>query len=300
MKILPVALRQKLIDFARDTFCSANIERPATPLPPLNQPVSIHMVLSSSAVWMGLQAARSLEFHSGRTWPWFFHDDGSLSEADAERIQRLFPQARVIRRREADAAMDTALANHPVSRENRKKHNWFLKFFDTWHYAPHPRYVVLDSDIVFFRKPEFILRWIQTPDAGLWFMKDTKEAYAAPRAELEKIMGFPFRPLVNSGCCLMDKAAYSLDQAEKYLREVGPIATQFQFFEQSLFAMTGSAWGKGGHLGAEYEISWGNFRHPRSVMRHYVATFKNDLLYVEGSTVFYFQRLLAKQPRTKQ
>jgi hypothetical protein len=247
------------------------------------------MVLSQRMMEMGMLTLRSLEFHTGRHWAPVIHEDGSLTDQDVETIRSQFPDARVIRRADADRELEAVLANHPAARESRRKHNWFLKNFDTWHYAPHDRYIVIDSDIVFFRRPEMLLKWIAEGDDTVWVMEDTNEKYALPREEIESLMGLKLWSKVNSGLDLMPRAAFDLDLAEKFLSVCGLRAKHFQFLEQTFFAVTGSAWGRGGTLPAEYEISWGNFRRKDGVCRHYVGPFKDDLLWIEGATTFHFQ-----------
>lgn len=288
MKIIPTPVRAQIIRFCRDVFGRRAV-RAEFSRPPITAPVSLHMVLGRDTLLMGMLAMRSLEFHTGQSWQPFIHEDGSLQDADVAEFQSLFPDARIIRRAEADAVMKEALAGYPASRENRMKHNWFLKFFDTRHYAPHDRYIVIDSDIVFFKRPDFVLRWIAEKRDDFWFMEDTNEKYASPREDLEAALGFPLWHKVNSGLDLMYRPGVSLELAERFLATCAESARYFQFLEQSLFAVTGSAWKRGGVLPPEYEISWGNFKSRDAVMRHYVATFKHDLLYVEGATSFFFQ-----------
>jgi len=288
MKIIPPAIRSLWIEFCRRTFAEKAIRSPQ-PRAFMDWPVSLHMVVSSHTWKMGLLALRSLEFHTGRRWRPFIHEDGSLTDAMVAELEALQPDSRIIRRQAADAEMSRALTNWPTCRENRHKHNWFLKFFDTYFLSPHEQYIVLDSDIVFFRRPDLIHEWIERKWESLHFMKDTRETYACPREELEVAMGFDFWQSVNSGICLMRKEAVDLDLTERFMARFAKASRHFQFLEQSLFALTGSAWKKGGTLPKEYEISWGNFRHRDAVCRHYVGPFKDDALYVEGATAFWLQ-----------
>ncbi len=290
MKILPAFVRRGWINLGRRAARHAVRRRESLSSPPAA--VSLHMVISHDMLLMGLLAMRSLEFHTRQHWAPIFHDDGSLTDDDARELLSHFPDARVIRRAEADQAVSEGLREHPVCRENRLKHHWFLKVFDTRHYAPHERYIVLDSDIVFFRRPDFLLQWMARNDETLWLMEDTREKYSAARADLEKDMGFPLWERANSGLDLMPKAAADLTLAEKFLQRCAPTAREYCFLEQTLFCVFGSAWKQGGGLlPREYEISWTNFRRRSAVCRHYVGAFKNDALFTEGALTFWRQRL---------
>jgi len=290
MKILPPFVRQGWIELGRRAARHAVRSRESLSPPPAN--VSLHMVISHDMLLMGLLAMRSLEFHTRQHWAPFFHDDGSLTDDDARELLSHFPEGQVIRRAEADSAVTEALRAFPVCRENRLKHHWFLKVFDTRHYAPHGRYIVLDSDIVFFRRPDFLLLWIAGHDETVWLMEDTREKYASARADLENDMGFPLWERANSGLDLMPKAAADLALAETFLQRCAPTAREYCFLEQTLFCVFGSAWKQGGGLlPKEYEISWTNFRRKSAVCRHYVGPFKNDALFTEGALTFWRQRL---------
>jgi hypothetical protein len=294
LKIIPPALRALWIRCCRRWFGDSVIREPlpATPLP---EPLSLHMVVSRDTWRMGLLALRSLEFQSGCRWRPWIHEDGTFGDEDARQLQALQPDATIVRRAEADARMSEFLGQWPICREHRMRHHWFIKFFDTFAFAPGERYMVLDSDIVFFRAPAGIREWAASGADTVHFMRDTRETYALPREDLERGMGFPFWRAVNSGICLMVKPAVSLDLAEKFLGQFAGNARHYQFLEQSLFALTGSAWNRGDCLPPSYEISWGNFRRPDSVCRHYVGPFKHDLLWVEGALSHWLDRRLGRR-----
>ena len=102
---------------------------------------------------------------------------------------------------------------------------------------------------------------------------------------------------MNSGFDLMVRNAADLNLAEIFLERCAQTAKQYQFLEQSLFAVFGSAWGKGGLLPPEYEISWTNFRRRGAVCRHYIGPSKNDGLFIEGAVAFWLQSALASKKR---
>jgi hypothetical protein len=286
MKMIPQAVRSAMIAFCRDRLATGAVRRSRN-FPHHGRPVSLHMVLSGTGVLMGQLTLRSLEYHSGVSWAPVLHDDGTLTDRDVAEIRENFPDARIIRRSEADAAMRCGLEGFPHCGENREKHPWFLKVFDTRHFAPHDHYIVIDSDIVFFRKPEFMMQWMDGLPETFWFMEDTKEKYSSDRVGIEAAMGFPLWSRVNSGLDLMFRPGVDLSLAERFLERCVPLAREYHFLEQTFFAVAGSAWGKGGTFPLEYEISWTNFRRRGAVCRHYVGPFKNDALYVEGATCFW-------------
>src|SRR5438067_1550854 len=119
--------------------------------------VSVHLLVSDTTCRMGALAVRSLQHFSGLQWNIWVHDDGSLSPDQMEQIRRAIPGCKLLPRAQIEPEMDAALTGYPVCRENRKKHNWFLKVFDAHHFAPSGKYIVLDSDLLFFDMPREII-----------------------------------------------------------------------------------------------------------------------------------------------
>jgi lysophospholipase L1-like esterase len=89
----------------------------------------------------------------------------------------------------------------------------------------------------------------------------------------------------------MQSAAINLPLAESLFEKFEGKAHHPQFFEQTLYCLMSSAWGRGGALPPTYEINWGYLRSPGAICRHYVGAFKHDLLYIEGATVLFFSLL---------
>lgn len=256
--------------------------------------VSVHMLVSSRTWDAGLLAAVSLESSSGKSWQFFFHDDGTLDERMMERILGRFPDARVVRRGEADERARVFLAGHPKCLEHRGRHNLFLKFFDFAAWAPDERFIVLDSDVIFFRRPPEIMDWAESESQDYRYNEDTKEKFCIPRDYIERGLGTAPWPRFNSGLVLVPKRAINLDLAETLLAKFEETAHHPQFFEQTLYGLMGAAWGRGGALPPSYEINWGYFRRPGAVCRHYVGAFKHDLLFIEGAPLT-LASLLAKK-----
>lgn len=293
MKILPNFVRRSLIWIGREVFAPRAVARREL-LPLVNDEVSLHMVVGHDMLLMGMLALRSLEFHTRCRWAPIIHDDGSFNDEDERTLLRHFPDARLIRRSAADAEVLEALAGFPSCRLNRMKHNWFLKVFDTRHYAPHDRYIVLDSDIIFFQRPEAILQWLKDGSDSMWVMEDDREKYSHPREELEAFLGKRMLPRANSGLDLVPKVAASLKLAETFLEQCAATAPNYAFLEQTIYGLFASSWGRGGLLSSEeYEISWNALRGSRSICRHYIGPAKNDALYVEGATTFWLQSCVA-------
>ena len=123
----------------------------------------------------------------------------------------------------------------------------------------------------------------------------TKEKYCIPRAHIKDALGIDMWPRFNSGLVLLPRASVDFALAEKLVTAFRMTAHHPQFFEQTLYGLMASAWGRGGALPPAYEISWGYFRHRDAVCRHYVGDFKHDLLYIETGANLSASMLLGKK-----
>lgn len=257
-------------------------------------PVSVHLLVSSKTWRMGLLAVFSLEYFSGRRWRIFIHEDGSVNGKAEACIRRKLPGVRFVSREEADAAAQKLLADHPACLRNRSRHNLFLKFFDPIAFAPGDKYLILDADLFFYRRPDFLIQWATGGEKTCHYNRDYKEVYALPRELIEPALGVRLWKCFNSGLVCVSKEAIDLNLAERLLTNFETSAPHPQFFEQTLYALCASAHDRGGPLPPEYEITWNIFRRPDSVCRHYVGPAKFDHLYFEGPATLFWLMTLPK------
>lgn len=253
---------------------------------------SVHLLVSSRTWRMGLLAAHAFEYFTARRWKLFVHEDGSVDAKIRALIENSLPGVRFVPRTEANQVVAEKLRAHPACLRNREKHNLFLKFFDIPAFAPGNRFIVLDADLFFYRKPVEILEWLDNNHATCHYNEDTREVYAVPREMIESELHVNLWARFNSGLVLMRSEAISLDLSEKLLAAFEDRAWHPQFFEQTLYALNASAFGKGGPLPKTYEISWGILRHKDSICRHYVGPFKNDILQIEGPATLLWKMTL--------
>jgi hypothetical protein len=257
-------------------------------------PASVHLLVSSKTWKMGLLAVLSLEYFSGRRWKIFLHEDGSVDEKGVDCIRRKLPGVRFVSRKEADEATEKLLADYPACQRNRSRHNLFLKFFDPIAFAPGDKYLILDSDLLFYRSPDLLLNWALGDEKACYYNKDVKEVYALSRGAIEEVMGIRLWESFNSGLLCICREAISLELAEKLLGAFEGQAPHPQFFEQTLYALCASAFNRGGPLPPQYEITWEIFRRPDSICRHYVGPAKFDHLYFEGPATLFWLMTLPK------
>ncbi|MFV0337665.1 MAG: hypothetical protein ACK5LK_05410 [Chthoniobacterales bacterium] len=256
------------------------------------QPIAVHMLVSSKSWKMALLAIFSFEFFTKSFWKLVIHDDGSLSPKIIEKIKKKLPGVRLILRKDADARVNEFLKNYPALQQSRSTHNLFLKFSDTLPFLETERFIILDSDLFFFAYPKEIMQWAESGDESCYYNKDTTDGYCINRASIEDATKITLWEHFNSGLLLMSRKAIDFDLSETFVSEFESRANKPQFFEQTLYALNTSAYNKGGALPPKYEISWNLWRHPDSVCRHYVGPFKFDNLFIEGPFTLFLRMTL--------
>jgi hypothetical protein len=229
------------------------------------------------------------------SWPVVIHDDGTLSEAARATIEALFENCRVILRSQADVEMKNRLLPYPFCHEYRNSHPLGLKIFDMAHFTKSERYIVLDSDVLFFRRPQEILDWASGPNTGeCWFNQDVQEASLVTGAEAREELDVKLWPRVNSGLCLLQRNVIDLDFCDRALAVTSILQGKVWRVEQTLFALCASRIGKGGLLSKLYEVSLKRRASPDAIARHYVGAVR-DRFFGEGLKRLHAELLAAEE-----
>jgi hypothetical protein len=252
----------------------------ASPVTGLSDATAEVHVLTSCTDWQNLiWALKSFYYFSGRQYCLVIHEDGTLGDEALGHLQRIFPDARIIRRAEADAAVLPSLAGYPRALHLRSSNKLSLKLFDFRHYLNAERMILLDSDVLFFAPPTVLLNRIDAADYR-WntVNADVDSAFTVDPAVVLEQCGFAMLERFNSGLGLIHKSSIQLDWIEAFL-DLPDIMGHFWRIEQTLFALCSSKFGAE-LLPAEYDVylTKGLERRPS---RHYVGAVRH-LMYGEG------------------
>jgi hypothetical protein len=209
------------------------------------------------------------------------HDDGGMPPEARPAIVKMLPGVRGFTGAEADRTVLDALAGHPTCRGYRLAHPLARKIFDIPILTRADRFIILDSDIIFFRKPEAILRWCADGAGQCWFNRDVHEAMPISRSQVQEKLGVDMWHRVNSGLCLIDRATIDFDLCERALRDTNLLQKHIWLVEQTLFAICASAKGRGGLLPEGYEVTKAENASSDAVARHYVGAVRQRF-YADG------------------
>ena len=165
------------------------------------------------------------------------YDDGSLDDASRAPLQRLFPRLRFVPRAEIVARLDAHL---PLAKFPHLRDRWLVypnirKLTD-----PHVGHtgwkLVLDSDLLFFRRPDFLLRWLDAPDRPLHAV-DCETSYGYSRPLMDSLAGAPVAELVNVGLTGLDGAQIDWEKLEHWTATLHTREGTSYYLEQALIAM---------------------------------------------------------------
>jgi hypothetical protein len=248
--------------------------------------VSVHMLSQSDRVDASWMSYASLCIYSGRRYPLWIHDDGSFGEEDVARLRRSLPGAVFVSRRQADAEMCGRLRGAPECAKFRDENFFFLKLFDAFHFAPSERFIVLDNDILFFREPREVARWIDLREREICFNSERGESLAMSREDLATLPGRPANMLLNAGFGLIWREVMDWEFCERFLarcRENIHLVQKIHLMEQTTWAfLIGQSPLPLRLLPPAYEISNDVLKSRETIMRHYTGFTKHDIMFVEA------------------
>ncbi len=209
---------------------------PPLPAPAPNAPATTVHVLTGRTLWY--QTAFMLHslarFQPVRV---VVHDDGTLAGAPAAALARIIPWATFIAAADADETLGRVLprARHPFLRARRDELVLFRKIMDV-HAGETGWKLFLDSDMLFFRRPDAVIDWLRTPARAI-HMIDVERAYGYDLALLSHIAGRPVPDLVNTGMLGLRSEAIDWDRLEQACRTLIEKAGTHYYQEQALVAL---------------------------------------------------------------
>lgn len=249
-------------------------------------PFSPHCLTCHDDLLMAVCSAKSLNLAVEEALPWVFHDDGSLTPEDKQLLVFQFPGCHLIDRAKADEFFTNDKAPHLVSlAQARQKSSKLLKLADVYVFARHDRILYVDSDILFFKRPDALMDVLEN-GTGNYFTKDINTAYIARPEMLKELTGV--RPLdcVNTGILVLNRADIALDKITHMLMKLditkrSDWVAYDHLIEQTLVAILTNVTASGAsHLPREYDLCLE--RDPRgAVCRHYVGKIR-DWFELEG------------------
>ena len=163
------------------------------------KPLEVQMLTGKKYWYQTAFCLHSLQQVAGREVVPVVHDDGTLQKEHAEVFQRICRGARIDWLAEIESRIERVLprAKFPFLRKRRDELPLIRKITDI-HAGREGWRLFLDSDLLFFRKPEFLLDWWDGPSHSIHAV-DVINAYGYPLEVLAQVGGRPVPEMVNTG-----------------------------------------------------------------------------------------------------
>jgi len=245
--------------YYRNIYRRRILESPPMSCGPGDGEFDVRIVTCEADYLDALWALKTFLAFSGRRPHVVIHDDGSLSPLARTTLARHLVGARFILRDEADREIAASLRGYPrCARFRARTRPNGLKLLDLALLGCRRPFILLDSDVLFFRAPEELLAHADARRPC--FMSDGQNAYSFPLPELEEVIGRSVLERVNSGLMYVDAELLDLDLLERYFglaQGAGRISwLAWQWLEQTGWALLLSASRRGvARLSMNYQIS---------------------------------------------
>jgi hypothetical protein len=199
-------------------------------------------------------------------------DDGTLGARERAELKRILPPAVFLNHETLEQNVHRWLpeSRFPALHAMRRELPLMRKLLDL-HAGQTGWRLFLDSDILFWSEPVWMLEWLRSPGHPV-YMWDFKNSYGYTPALLEETLGQAMPPMINTGFCGLQSEAIDWEQMEYWANRLRSAEGTNHFSEQCLTAMMMT---RNGSLPAPKDyLIWPRAeesRSPTAVMHHYVA-----------------------------
>jgi len=244
--------------------------------PPLTgggNPVELHLLTGRRFWYQTAFCLWTFARHTNQPLIPVIYDDGTLTPEWQDPLVRLFPAARFVAQAETINRLDEYLpiGKFPALRERWLHYPNLRKLTDP-HLGSSGWKLVLDSDILFFRRPDFLLSWLDAPDRPLHAV-DCETSYGYTRSLMNSLAGAPVADLINVGLTGLNSSDLDWEQLEYWCATLIAREQTNYYLEQALVAMLVAGRDCAIAPAADYVTLpvEPEARACRAVMHHYVA-----------------------------
>ncbi len=238
----------------------------------------VHFVTGVDYWYQTLFCAWSLQANSSVRITPVVYNDGTLRSDHIWYLKRAIPWICVVGLCEIERELDRHLpgARFPELRTRRLTYPHLRKLTDI-HCGRRGWTLVLDSDMLFFREPRFLLDWLAAPTKAC-HMLDALPAYGYSAHLMEGLAGHPIPPLVNVGFCGLRSDKIDWTKLERWCKELVAREGMSYFLEQAITAMLVAGQPRAEASANDYRVlpDLHEGREPSAVLHHYVAESKRS------------------------
>ena len=273
-------LEQRRTELGRRAMVEAARRLPETTPPDADDGHEVHYLTGARYGYQTVFCFASLQAHAPSRITPVLYDDGTLTAEHRADVRRVIPWVRIVGADEIEARLDRVLpwSRYPVLRERRVEQPLIRKVLDL-HAGQVGWKLLLDSDMLFFERPDWLLDWLASAHKRPAYMVDVVEAYGYSEALRSRLVGGkPFPHKANIGIFGWRGDDLDLDWLEHavgtMIREEGLHYNLTQGVTSLLFA------GRDCDVAPaeDYLVlpSLAEGQHPTAVLHHYVAQSKRS------------------------
>lgn len=169
----------------------------------------------------GLWAAKSFYRSAGVRWPLVWHESGPMSQAARRRLADHFPDAQLLPLADADERVGRLLSERGLSlcAACRRKSFMLLKLIDCLALSRAKYLLLLDTDVLFFARPDELLDAVRTGEPAALFNRDSKTWYNLTPDTARERYGIDLVGQVNAGLALVRRNDWRLDLIDHFLAD---------------------------------------------------------------------------------
>lgn len=209
------------------------------PVPPAQpgRPVELHLLTGRRYWYQTAFCLWTFARQADRPVTPIIYDDGTLAAEYRASLARLFPAIRFVGHGEALGQLEQHLpaTRFPTLRERWMNYPHIRKLINP-HVGHRGWKLVIDSDLLFFHRPDFILGWLDTPARPLHAV-DCESSYGYSRPLMNELSGAPVADLVNVGLTGLNGGELDWDRLEFWCRSLIARERTSYYLEQALVAM---------------------------------------------------------------
>ena len=200
-------------------------------------PLTVHLLTGTRFWYQTAFCLHSFSTQSGRPLAPVIYDDGSLTAPQRDQLARLFPSTRFVARAESNEKLERLLpySRFPVLRERWDNYPNLRKLTDP-HLGAKGWKLVMDSDLLFFRKPDLLTAWADSPSKPLHAV-DVANAYGYSDALLASLCEAPLPQRLNVGLCGLRSEDIDWEKIEFFSRTLIAAERTNYYLEQALVAV---------------------------------------------------------------
>jgi hypothetical protein len=204
------------------------------------------------------------------------YDDGTLEQHYLDAILQVFPNTEILLISEIEAQLEQSLpiSRFPYLRERRISYPNLRKLTDI-HAGSQGWKLVLDSDMLFFRFPTFLVDWLKSPQQPCC-MVDMETAYGYSSELMCELAHHKIPERINVGICGLNSSAIDWEQLEFWCRTMIEQEGTHYYQEQALVAMLLAQQSSAIAPAIDYIVmpNYDEAIQPQAILHHYVSDSK--------------------------